>query len=77
MTLFSGKKQITINSDVIYTGEGMTLTFDPTDFNLGNDVKVEWKFNGVVISSERYIISSKSPFTLKIEEVIRDDAGKL
>uniref|UniRef100_A0A3Q2NRV9 Uncharacterized protein n=1 Tax=Fundulus heteroclitus TaxID=8078 RepID=A0A3Q2NRV9_FUNHE len=71
----SSEKPITLNGVDTYTGQTMILTCDPPGFNLINNVKVEWKFKERVISSKRHIISSNSPFTLTVNNVILADAG--
>lgn len=64
-----------LDRTLIYTGESMTLTCDPPGYNLGNDVRFEWKFNGLAISSRRHEISPTRPFKLKVTKVILADAG--
>lgn len=56
----------------------MTLTCDPTEAKMGNVKSVVWKFNKVVIKSDRhkqYI--SGGQYKLEVRTVILGDAGKL
>ncbi|XP_054900683.1 uncharacterized protein LOC129369293 [Poeciliopsis prolifica] len=67
---------MTLQPDVIYTDETMTLTCAPPGFDLKVNFSVTWKFKGLVLSpSQRHKISSIHPFTLEIAQVIPSDAG--
>ncbi|MED6261193.1 hypothetical protein ATANTOWER_002129 [Ataeniobius toweri] len=72
---FSSPTKMNLSPDVIYTGQTMTLTCDPSGFSLGKDVTVEWTFDELVISSKRHKISFEIPFTLEVSQVILADAG--
>ncbi|MEQ2246281.1 hypothetical protein ILYODFUR_036832 [Ilyodon furcidens] len=65
-------------SEVLYTGQTMTLTSDPAGFNMGNVKKAVWRFNGLETRSERHKSSaSGNQYNLTVENVILGDAGKL
>ncbi|MEQ2294547.1 hypothetical protein AMECASPLE_005046 [Ameca splendens] len=72
---FLSETKMKLSPDVIYTGQTMTLTCNSSGFSLGNNVTVEWTFDGLVISSKRHKISFEIPFTLEVSQVILADAG--
>ncbi|XP_074471602.1 uncharacterized protein LOC141756056 isoform X3 [Sebastes fasciatus] len=75
---YNSPDQMIISSNIIYTGNTMTLICEPPDnLDVGNFSASEWKFKGRNITSKRIeVINSAVNSMLKVNNVILLDIGR-